>query len=122
MAGGNTKSIDRFLDRVPRPGYNCFDFMREVWLYLKGEDLADKFTGLIGDFANRRLNLSAVKGLKHSSKPIADPCFVVMQKKNCDPHCGVYLDGRILHMKEEGVEFQPPVVARYYFRNLRYYV
>ena len=114
------KSIDSFLDRLPTKQYNCLDFVREVWLYLCGEDVTEKLTGLIGDFTTRRANLSGVKAFRRLKQPI-NPCFVVMQRFKYVPHCGIYLDGRILHLKDNGVEFQPIEVARSYFQIVRYY-
>jgi|ERR1051326_843931 hypothetical protein len=113
-------SIDPFLDRMPSKTYNCLDFVREVWLYLMGEDVTDKLTGLAGEFAIRRANLSGVKAFKRLQQPI-DPCFVVMQRFKYVPHCGIYLDGRVLHLKDSGVEFQPIEVAKSYFQIVRYY-
>lgn len=113
-------SIDNFLDRMPGPAYNCLDFVREVWKYLTGEDVTDKLTGLIGDFDKRKANLSGVKAFKRLQQPV-DPCFVVMQRFKYVPHCGIYLDGRILHLKDNGVEFQPLIVAQSYFQIVRYY-
>ena len=114
------KSIDPFLDRLPGKKYNCLDFVREVWLYLSGEDVTDKLSGLIGAFTDRRANLSGVKAFKRLLIP-TNPCFVVMQRFKYVPHCGIYLDGRILHLKDSGVEFQPIEVAKSYFQIVRYY-
>lgn len=114
-------SIDQFLDRVPSKQYNCLDFVREVWLYLKKEDVTEKLTGLIGDFSQRKVTLTGVKGFKRLKAPI-NPCFVVMQRFKYIPHCGIYLDGRILHLKDIGVEFQPLIVAKSYFQTIRYYL
>lgn len=113
-------SIDVFLDRVPRKGYNCLDFVREVWLYLYREDVTAKLTKLVGDFVNRKVTVSGVKGFKRLQQP-ESPCFVVMQRSRCVPHVGIYLDGRILHLGSKGVEFAMPIVARRYFTQLRYY-
>jgi hypothetical protein len=115
-----TFSIDCFLNRMPSNQYNCLDFVREVWLYLRKEDVTEKLTGLIGDFANRKPNLSGVKAFKRLKEPV-NPCFVVMQRFKYVPHCGIYLDGRILHLKDSGVEFQPIEVAKSYFQIVRYY-
>lgn len=105
---------------MPSKTYNCLDFVREVWLAMKEEDVTDKLTGLIGDFANRKANLSGVKAFKRLQEPI-NPCFVVMQRFKYVPHVGIYLNGRILHLKDTGVEFQPLIVAKSYYQTVRYY-
>jgi hypothetical protein len=114
------KSIDPFLDRLPSKSYNCLDFVREVWLHLSGEDVTDKLTGLVGNFEQRKVTLAGVRGFKRLKEPV-NPCFVVMQRFKYVPHCGIYIDGRILHLKDIGVEFQPLIVARAYFQTIRYY-
>ena len=120
MASGFPKSIDQYLDRNQTANYNCLDFVREVWLDMFAIDVTDRLKGLVGAFANRRANLSGVKSFKRIFQP-ENPCFVVMQRFKYVPHCGIYLDGRILHLKPTGVEFQPLVVARAYFTSIRWY-
>lgn len=114
------KSIDRFLDRRQTRTYNCLDFCREVWLAMTGEDVTAKLTRLVGEFAQRKATLSGVRGFQRLDEPI-NPCFVVFQRKGFTPHIGVYLDRRILHLHERGVEFQPLIVAQSYFNTVRYY-
>lgn len=113
-------SIDRFLDRMPGPKYNCLDFTREVWLSMTGQDITVKLTGLVGAFADRKANLSGVKGFKRLQEP-QSPCFIVMQRFKFVPHLGIWLDGRILHLTNRGVQYQPLVVARSYYQTIRYY-
>lgn len=116
------KSIDQFLGRQPKPGYNCLDFVREVWRDGLGrEDVCQTLTGLQGAFAGRRANISGVKSFRRLKGP-ANPCFVVMQRFRCVPHVGIWLDGRILHLTDKGVQFQPLIVARAYFTGIRYYL
>jgi hypothetical protein len=105
-------SIDKFLDRLPHPGYNCRDFVREVWLELYGEDIASRLesTSLGSGLAN----------FKRLALPVS-PCFVFMCRARCGPHVGIYLNRRILHMHDSGTEFQPIEVARRYFTEIRYY-
>jgi hypothetical protein len=113
-------SVDRFLDRMPRPGYNCLDFTREVWLALTGQDITERLTGLVGDFACRKATVSGVKGFKRLQTP-SSPCFVVMQRTKFVPHIGIFLNGRMLHMSNKGVQYMPIEVARAYFTGIRYY-
>lgn len=114
------KSIDAFLDRVPSADYNCIDFVQEVWLYLTGENVKEKLTGLIGDFSSRKVTISGVRAFKRLPEPI-EPCFIVMQRPKTVPHCGICLERRILHLTESGVQFQPLNVAKGPFKIIRYY-
>jgi hypothetical protein len=114
-------TIDRFLDRMPHKGYNCLDFAAEVWFALSGGvDIRERLTGLVGQFAKQGPNVSWFRQFERLSKPVS-PCFVVMQRFRFTPHVGIFLDGRILHMTDRGVQFQPLVVARAYFSIIRYY-
>jgi hypothetical protein len=115
-------STDPFLDRVPTPEYNCMDFVREV-----GEKLFDGDTrtrldqlceGVHAD--NGHIVLGPVKGFVKLDKP-ESPCFVVMRRTKLSPHIGIFYNGRILHMKDDGVEFQPLRVARRYFTKIGFY-
>jgi hypothetical protein len=115
-----TQSIDTFLNRIPKQGYNCHDFVREVWMYLKGEDIAEKLKKLVGAFSNRKVTVSGLKGFTKLDRP-ESPCFVVMQRFKFVPHIGIYLDGRILHLGNRGAAFEFPQIAQGYFKRLSYY-
>lgn len=113
-------SIDKFLDRVPRPGYNCLSFAREVWLDIVNEDIKDQLDNLVNSITAGKLSLASAKGFRWLQKP-ESPCFVVMQRFRCTPHIGIYLDGRILHLRAYGAEYQPIKIAKAYFQTIRYY-
>lgn len=113
-------SVDPYLDRIPRPGYNCLDFTREVWKAMTGQDITAALTRLTGRFAERKATLSGFRAFKRLPGP-QSPCLVVMQRLRFVPHLGIFLDGRILHMHTRGVEFQPLAVSSIYFQTLKYY-
>lgn len=87
---------------------------------MTGEDVTAKLTGLLGDFSDRKATISGLKGFRRLLEPV-NPCFVVFQCKGFEPHIGICLDGRILHLGARGVEFQPLSVAKVYFRTVKYY-
>lgn len=115
-------SIDYLLDRQQGPEYNCLDFVREAWLHLTDgrHDITKKLTRLTGAFSGRKTTVSGVKSFRKLSGP-KSPCLVVMQRFKFIPHIGLYLDGRILHLTDRGVQFQPLIVARQYFLEIKYY-
>jgi hypothetical protein len=113
-------SIDPFLDRRRRKGYDCLDFAREVWLALTGQDIRERLAGLARAVAEPRLTISGYRGFQKLLKPCS-PCLAVMQRPRANPHIGIYLDGKILHLIERGVEFQPLVVATIGFSTVKYY-
>lgn len=112
--------IDNYLDRTPGRAYNCLDFVREVWLGMTGRDVTERLTGLVGAFSQRKPNLSGVKEFRRLNVP-EDPCFVVMQRFRCVPHVGIWMKGRVLHLTNRGVQFQPLQVAQAYFTSIRFY-
>jgi hypothetical protein len=116
-------SIDAYLDRRPRPGYNCLDFTREVWTGLFGdEDVRQRLDELCAGVhaEDGRVILGPVRGFRRLARP-ESPCFVVMQRSRVQPHVGIFYNGRILHMKETGVEYQPLQVAQRYFTKIGFY-
>jgi hypothetical protein len=115
-------SIDKYLDRVPKKDYSCLDFVREVWLGLFGEDVSDRLdllcAGIRGD--KGILKFKALKGFIKLSKP-ESPCFVLMQRTRIEPHVGIYYNKRLLHLIDNGVEYEPLEVARRYFSKIGFY-
>lgn len=108
----NQKSIDLFLNRIKKPGYNCADFAAEVWEYLT--NTSAKY--LVADWA-----IQSRSRLKRVVHPI-NPCIIIMYAKRVNPHVGIFVRGRVLHLTDVGVEFQPIETASRSFRNHRFYV
>jgi len=114
-------SIDKFFNRVSTRKYNCLDFVREVWADMTGVDIAEALPGLQGDFSHRKGSLSGRKTFRRLESPVS-PCIAVFQRRGDTPHLGIFYLGRILHLHERGVEFQPVCVAKAYYTKVRYYV
>lgn len=116
-------SVDPLLSRTPRTDYNCLDFATEAWAHLTGDaGVLDRLAALNAGIhaEDGRVVLSAVRGFRKLEQPMS-PCFVVMQRSKTQPHIGVYHNGRVLHLKENGVEYQPLAVARRYFTKIGFY-
>ena len=112
-------SIDAFLDRQHRPDYNCADFAREVWMHLGGIDIGDALRGLLALESGRRVTRHHVRSFEALHGPIS-PCLVLMQNPRLSPHIGVHLRGRILHLAEQGVEYQPVKAVVQYYKSFRF--
>jgi hypothetical protein len=112
--------IDKFLDRMPSKDYNCLDFVREVWLEIVGTDLKEQLDKMCFSVSCESISLASLHHFTRYSKPV-NPCFVVMQRLRLSPHIGIFYNGRILHMTEQGVEYQPIQVAKRYFTKIGYY-
>lgn len=117
-------SVDRWLSASHRgDDYNCLHFARDVWLHEVGEDIGERL-GLLVDAASadRRImpSRAAVRAFRKLSRP-EDPCLVLMRRPRAQPHAGVYLRGRVLHLTERGAEFHEPAVAARGFVEVEYY-
>src|ERR1700760_804434 len=98
------KSINPFLDRVPSSNYNCLDYTKEVWSYLFGEQAAEGLERLCEAAHEGGIHPSGFRTFERLQQPIS-PCFAVFQRRRQSPHVGIFLDGRILHLREGGAEF-----------------
>lgn len=112
-------SVNKFFSKkYDDESYNCLHFLREVWLEFVGEDLGPRLTTLLD--AKRQLKLAHARAFKRLSAPVS-PCIMVMTQLGRDPHVGMYLNGKILHIRKAGVEFLPPVLACRGATSIRYY-
>lgn len=87
--------------------YNCFDFVREIWLELTHIDLECQTRDQCVD--PQELNERALHVSTKLSRlsDIADPCLILFQRPRIAPHIGVFMDGKVLHLRERGPMYQP---------------
>lgn len=111
---------DYFARRFNRQTYNCLHFARDVWLDVTGVDLTGRLDGLLGAVAGRRVSRDHPAGFVRLARP-SSPCLALFQRPRSTPHVGIYLRGRVLHIHERGVEYQPIDVAMRGFATVRYY-
>lgn len=115
-------SIDKFLDRVfvPRK-YTCWEFTREVWLDLTGEDLG---INPFNRYCEKVEELEIIRG--NANRLLItpkSPCFVLMlSDKDPVPHTGVFIDGKILHLpRNSNVHFERIENILIGFNEVRFY-
>ena len=114
-------SIDVFFHRkYDRNSYNCAHFVCEVWQSLTGESIAHKLAGLLEAPKDRRASFDLRRQFKRLERP-ESPCLALMQRRGSAPHVGLFLRGRVLHIHEMGVEFQPIDVASRGFEKIGFY-
>lgn len=107
--------VDRYLDRqFDLDSYNCWDFTREVWLALTGKELA-----VLRDWLPDTVSQAQVKYVE--LKQAVSPCVVLFQGRSALPHAGVYYNGRVLHLRQQGVRYQPLHLARIGFHTTLFY-
>ena len=114
-------SVDAYLGRAYERGrYDCLHFARDVWRDATGEDLGVRLDGLLGRTADRHVQPRHVRAFRRLDG-FRDPCIVLMHGPRRDPHVGVFLRGRVLHLREEGSAFDPVEVATFGFSQVRCY-
>jgi hypothetical protein len=114
-------SIDAFFHKkYERNSYNCAHFVCEVWQSLTGESITQKLAGLLEAPKDRRASFDLRRQFKRLERP-ESPCLALMQRRGSAPHVGLFLRGRVLHIHETGVEFQPIDVASRGFEKIGFY-
>jgi hypothetical protein len=115
--------------------YNCFDFARDVWLELTGEDIRERLEILRTPIASRKatrrdivafqkaLTLSlpsrALLGIRGK---VPDPALVMFRRPRIEPHIGVYVRGKLLHLtRKRGVMHDHLQVVAIGFDKVAFY-
>jgi len=114
-------SIDVFFHRkYNRETYNCAHFVCDVWESLTGESIAHKLGGLLQPPKTRQASFDLRRQFKRLEAP-ESPCIALMQRRGSAPHVGIFVRGRVFHIHEMGVEFQPIDVASRGFEKIGFY-
>ena len=114
-------SIDPFFNRVyDKSKYNCAHFVAEVWQHLTGDDIHDFLKGFLLPPRERYVKSGVRHNFEKLGKPTS-PCIVLMRKPCLAPHVGLFYQGRVFHINEMGVQFQPLNVATRGFTKLSFY-
>lgn len=113
--------VDDFLFARRRPDYDCFDFANDVWEAETGEDLRGQLGADLRDFmALLATGRTGARRLRRIPRP-SSPSIVVMRGRVGDLHVGVYLRGRVLHLKDAGPEYMEVEVASRGFNRVAFY-
>lgn len=101
---------DKYLSSVfDIKSYNCWHFVKDVWLELRGQ--------LLEVATVRQAQVDYVELPAPRS-----PCLVLMEAVGQVPHVGVYLNGKVLHLKQNGAWYQPLEIASVGFQSTSFYV
>lgn len=99
--------------------YNCWNFASDVWFDLTGKRLGASIEG----YSASQLTYSATAkstDMERLSAPVS-PCLVLMQRRHLNPHIGVFYKGKILHLRELGASYVPPMIATMGYSDVSYY-
>jgi hypothetical protein len=114
-------SIDLFFNRVyNKSKYNCAHLVAEVWQHLTGEDIHELLAGFLLPPRDRYVKNGIQHNFEKLKNPVS-PCLVLMRKPKLAPHVGLFYQGRVLHIHEAGVQFQPLDKATRGFTKLSFY-
>jgi hypothetical protein len=98
--------VDKYLSKSFKRTYNCYDFVREIWLELTGVDLGAQTpsTQNVQSYTDKALQVANT--LERLDSP-QDPSIVLLQRSRLEPHIGVYYSGKILHLTKNGAYYMP---------------
>lgn len=114
-------SIDSlFHCKYDRKSYNCAHFVADTWLLETGKDITEKLHGFLFPPKDRFVPFSLRYEFIKLTKPVS-PCIVIMRRSKYPPHVGTYLRGKVLHIQENGPQYQPIEVATIGFSTVRFY-
>jgi hypothetical protein len=106
-------SLDKFLHaQYHKTQYNCGHFACDVYNYLTGADI-EVPTGTVSTVSLRRF-------VNKLSDPVS-PCLAVMSRPHYTTHVGVYINGKIMHLTEQGARIEDVDVASLLFSKVRFY-
>jgi hypothetical protein len=80
--------------------YNCWDFIRDVWLEVKDQDIGKRTPKTVTLKNLKSKFIEEESQFKKIDSPIS-PCIVLFRRKKSLPHVGVYLEGFVLHLPEK---------------------
>jgi hypothetical protein len=116
------QSIDQYLSKKhDMKEYNCWDFIREVWLDITGTDIGHRTPVSVSREEMKERFRKEEKEFKRLPEK-KDPCIVLMLRSNMLPHVGIYVRGRVLHLPEKSyTRFEPLAQATFGFKEVRFY-
>lgn len=98
-------NIDQFLDReYDCESYNCGHFVVEVYKELTGIDLKNICSAFLS--SNLEWYSKELKFRTRLDKPVS-PCLAMIKGNWQIPHVGIYIDGKILHLNDQGSSLDP---------------
>ncbi len=112
-------SVDQYFGfNYDRTKFNCLHFAKLVWANETGAKIEDEIFNFDRWNKNKVSNKFARKFVK-LKKPVS-PCIAIF-KGRIETHIGIFIRGKILHLTENGVQFQPVDVVSMTFFKVRFY-
>lgn len=111
---------DLFSKSYNEQNYNCAHFVIDAWLEFTGNDISTCMEGFLSPPKMRRARAHSLATWKRLEVP-SSPCIALFQACRRHPHVGIFLDGRILHLTENGVSWNRIEDAMLCFNRVRFY-
>lgn len=114
-------TVDPFFSRIyNETEYNCAHFAAEVWQAATGQDIRELLAGFLLPPGRRIVNPEIRRSFLRLRSP-GGVCLVLMHRNKGAAHVGVFIKGRVLHIRREGVGFQLLEIATLGFKTVRFY-
>ena len=114
-------NFDKYFDlQYDESKYNCVNFVCDAYKDLFHIDIKDVFEGAFTGRGNRKLRVHSLERLRRLEGPIS-PSIALFQAGRKNPHVGIWINGRILHMNSSGVQWCPLENMMLQFNRVRFY-
>ncbi len=113
-------SFELFRHRYDATSYNCAHFLRDAWLQVTGEDLSLVLEGFLAPKVDRAPDRRLLRRFARLERPTS-PCVVMMRHGLARPHVGMFYQGRLLQLQENGVTWLPMQIATSGYPSVRFY-
>jgi hypothetical protein len=102
--------------------YNCWHLVRDAWQIVTGVDLGlpDLTRYSATEFNEVSLHWSTTR--YREIEKAQSPCIVLLTKGKHMPHVGLFWGGRVLHIRQSGVQNQPIDVVAWGYDSRKFYV
>ena len=99
--------------------YNCLHFACAVYQDLTGIDLTANVGELCTSRDNRHVCPEKLSNFVLIDVP-KSPSIAVLRSPT-HVHCGIYIDGNIVHLDKDGIKSQPPHICACNYQSVKYY-
>lgn len=114
-------SIDKYFARTYNAReYNCAHLVVEVWSDLFGPQLGEMLRSYLCAPSQRKSVLSHLRLGRWLQKP-EDPCVILFRAPKQATHVGLWLQGKVLHITPQGVQYQPLEIVRLGHPKVRFF-
>lgn len=114
-------NFDKYFGRVYHiRNYNCAHLVVEAGTDVFGPRIGEMLRAYLCAPSERKSKLSDLKLGRWLKKPV-DPCVVLFQAPGRIAHVGLFYKGKVLHINERGVQYQPLDVVSFGYPKVRFF-